>query len=97
MRDALTGLEAADRLLMRLRFVEHCSGKETAVILGIHAGTLSRREEKVLESLKRNLQVRQHADAKRQAEYTDCLRHLWQAGAQVEFAQALVNVLSERP
>lgn len=97
MRDALTGLEAADRLLMRLRFAEHCSGKEAAVILGIHAGTLSRREEKALERLKQNLQEKQHTDAKRQAEYADCLRHLWQTGAHVEFAQALVEVLIERP
>lgn len=94
LQRTLASLEARDRLLLRLRFAQGLTGKETAAILGIHPGNVSRREQRVLEHLRQRLQSAEVLD---RSDYRECLQHLLTGKEGIGFAQALVEALEEKP
>ncbi len=56
LRQALSGLEPADRQLIMLRYYLGRTQQRTAEILGMTQVQVSRREKKLLESLRKNLE-----------------------------------------
>jgi RNA polymerase sigma factor (sigma-70 family) len=95
LQHALDRLDARDRLLLLLLFSDNRKGTEAAAILGIAPGNISRRKEKALDILRKQLERGTSDDPKQGRQWRDCLGHLLAGAERLTFGQALVAALEE--
>lgn len=89
VRAALAGLEAKQRLVLKLAFIDRMSGQEIAGVFRIHPGNVTRLRQDALLALQTTLAGRA-GDAEA---IGDCLRDLLAGGQRRNLADALFEVL----
>jgi RNA polymerase sigma factor (sigma-70 family) len=92
VRAALEDLDAEDRLLLCMSFVDGLSGRDAARVLGIDPGTVSRRKAKALSALAEALDGR---PAGERHENADLVRHLLGGNGRRTFGGALLEALRQ--
>lgn len=75
VREAIGGLSPEQGTLLYFLFAENLPGKDVAVILGVHPGSVTRRKDKAIELLHEALAAIDGSPARAQA-YRDCLESL---------------------
>jgi DNA-directed RNA polymerase specialized sigma24 family protein len=89
VRVALDGLEARQKLVLKMAYVDRMSGQKIAGLLRVHPGHLTRLRQDALLSLQHTLAGRP-GDAEA---ISDCLRDLFAGGQRRDLADALFEVL----
>jgi RNA polymerase sigma factor (sigma-70 family) len=91
-RQTLAALSAADRLLIKLLVLDHAPQKEVARSLGLHSGNVTRRRQKIVESIWDGVQE-QVAQLRSKTPMWECLHEVL-AGDNPNLRRALGNVLA---
>jgi RNA polymerase sigma factor (sigma-70 family) len=88
VRAALAGLDAKQRLVLKMAYVDRMSGQEIAGVFRIHPGNVTRLRQDALQALQTTLAGRAGDEA-----VGDCLRDLFAGGQRRDLADALFEVL----
>jgi RNA polymerase sigma factor (sigma-70 family) len=89
LRAALAGLDAKQRLVLKMAYIDRMSGQDIAGVFRIHPGNVTRLRQDALRALQTTLAGRV-GDAEA---ISDCLRDLYAGGQRRDLADALFEVL----
>ena len=86
---AMREMQDAERLLLKLIYLDNCEGQEVAKVFAISPGNISRRKQKAIDGLQEL--IARHG--RRIPSYEPCLEHMFSGAERTDFAGLLANAL----